>query len=178
MSSFLTTSYILFNDQDSFRATLTAADIFSPTLFQDAFAGWEGKFTIIHAGLFLHLFTWEQQLLVCSRVVTLLKADRSALFVGEMIGRKGGGDGGDGSGSKLWWKPDQEGLWLHDEESFGRLWGEVEGRTSTVGMWKVEANFTERKMEKEIEDEGSDGEGGAFFVGEGVGWLDFSVMHI
>ena len=52
--------------------------------------GWERKFSVIHAGLFLHLFNRPQQLVACSRILNMLKDEKGALFVGEMVGYEGG----------------------------------------------------------------------------------------
>jgi hypothetical protein len=128
---------------------------------------------VIHAGLFLHLFTWEQQLLVCLNVVKLLKTNNLAMFVGEMVGREGGGEHGEENGMKFWWKENKRRLWLHDDKTFKMMWEEVEAQTKTAGMWRVEASFIKRKSDSQWEHKG-----GAFFVGEGMGWLTFSVERI
>jgi hypothetical protein len=106
VSSYLTTSYELFNDASTFQATLVPANIFSPTLFEDSFKGWENKFTVVHAGLFLHLFNREQQIAVCERVVKLMKAEKGSMFLGEMVGCRGGGYRG----------PKQTDFWAKGEE--------------------------------------------------------------
>jgi hypothetical protein len=107
VSSYLTTSYELFNDASTFQATLVPANIFSPTLFEDSFQGWENKFTVIHAGLFLHLFNRDQQIAVCERVVKLMKMEKGSMFLGEMVGCRGGGYRG---------PPKQTGFWAKGEE--------------------------------------------------------------
>ena len=84
ITSYLSTSYQLFNDASTFAATLVPANIFSPTLFEKEFKGWEGKFKVLHAGLFLHLFCKEDQLVVCERIVKLLREEEGAMFLGEM----------------------------------------------------------------------------------------------
>ncbi|KUJ23738.1 uncharacterized protein LY89DRAFT_603944 [Mollisia scopiformis] len=174
ISSYLTTSYSVFKDTDTFHGTLVPANIFSPSLFSDEFAGWEGRFSIIHAGLFLHLFNWEQQLTVCEIIAKLLKEEEGAILVGEMVGCQGGGLRGGPANTDFWKKERRHWQYLHDEESFARLWGEVEGRTGTEGMWKVDSKFVVRRQEK-----GGDGSKScAFFEGEGIGWFTFSVARV
>ncbi|KAH7327067.1 hypothetical protein BKA65DRAFT_405529 [Rhexocercosporidium sp. MPI-PUGE-AT-0058] len=162
--SFLSTSYDLFKDRAKFKGTLVATDIFSPTLLDTngPFETWKGMFTVIHAGLFLHLFSLQQQIDVCKTIIKLLSNQSGAMFLGEMVGCSGSGERSEGKG------------FLHDEESFKAMWDEVAEMTSTVGMWQVESRFTPRK--KEADGEGS--KGYAFFVGEGIGWLTFSVERI
>lgn len=170
---FLSTSYDLFKDKDTFKGTLVRADIFSPKLFDENFKGWENKFAVIHAGLFLHLFSWEQQIAVCCTIAKLLNKNSDSLFVGEMVGCSGGGERDGGKGTKFWKKGEERKQFLHDEESFQGLWDEVAEQTGTVGKWKVDGIFKARKKNKD------DPTGGcAFFTGEGIGWFIFSVEWI
>jgi hypothetical protein len=164
--SYLTASYDLFNDKETFKGTLVQADIFSPELFKREFFGWESKFKIVHAGLFLHLFDWEHQILVCEQIVKLLSVEKGAMFLGEMMGCRGGMEKGLGKSDKK--------LYLHDEESFERFWGEVAEKTGTKGEWKVESRFRVRQKEEGE----ARSEGFTFFLGEGIGWITFSVERI
>lgn len=167
---FLATSYDLFKDKDSFKGELVPADVFSTSLFDESFRGWENKFGVIHAGLFLHLFSWEQQIAVCCTIVKLLDRSSGSLFLGEMVGCAGGGERNEGKGTKFWKKGGERRQFLHDGQSFKRLWDEVAEQTETVGNWKVEGNLKTRK------NYGGDPTGGcAFFTGEGIGWFTFSV---
>lgn len=66
-------------------------------------------------------------------------------------------------------KGKERNVFLHDETSFRRMWNETVERGGGVSSeWEVEAKFTSRK---DIKTDTS----GWFFVGEGVGWLTFSV---
>ena len=172
VADFLTTSYELFNDRATFKGTLVQADIFSSTLFADAFANWEDKFTVVHAGLFLHLFNWEQQIAICEKVVRMLKKEKGSMFVGEMAGCKGGGYRG--SGTKYWAKGEEREQYLHDESTFKRLWGEVAENTGTTGEWRVQGTSKARPEKKS--DDGIPQS--AFFVGAGIGWFMFSVEMV
>lgn len=165
---FLTISYTLFNDQVSFKGTLVSANVFDETIFDNSWKGWEQKFGVIHAGLFLHLFDWDQQLVVCEKIVKLMSKEKGSLFLGEMVGCEGGTESGQGKANE------EKKQYLHNKETFERMWGEVAKKTGTVGMWKVEGAF--KKAQKERAREGSTEN--SFFTGEGVGWLTFSVEMI
>ena len=65
---------------------------------------------------------------------------------------------------------------LHDEESFAKLWGDVAGVTGTKGQWKVESTFRERAPGEGDAD--GESKGRVFFTGEGIGWIKFSVERI
>jgi len=173
---FMTTSYVLFNDEDSFKGTLVPANIFDESLFEKSFKGWENKFGIIHTGLFLHLFDYNQQLTVCEKIIKLLSKEKGALFLGEMVGCEGSGVRDEGKDAAKFWKKEEERKQhLHDVEGFKKFWSEMAEKTSTAGMWKVEGNF--RKRPKKGEDDGRPAPG-SFFTGEGIGWLTFSVERV
>ncbi len=95
------------------------------------------------------------------------------MFVGEMVGYAGGGVRGEGKGVKIWRKGEERRQFLHDEESFAAFWQEVADSTGTTGQWKVESRFKARGKKQEDLSKGF-----AFFVGEGVGWITFSVERI
>lgn len=73
----------------------------------------------------------------------------------------------------FWGKGEAPKTFLHDEETFGKLWGDVEKITGTKGKWTVQSRFRERPIGA------SDGDGStrgmAFFTGKGIGWITFSV---
>ena len=170
---FLTTSYDLFKDKEFFEGKLVSADIFLPDLFEESFKGWENKFGVIHAGLFLHLFSWEQQVAVCSTIVKLLSPRSGSLFVGEMVGCVGGGERNGGKGTKFWKIGEERRQFLHDSKSFQKLWDEVAQQTETVGKWKIEGDLKVRRANKDDPTAGC-----AFFTGEGIRWFVFSVERV
>ena len=93
-----------------------------------------------------------------------MSKDKGTLFLGEMVGCEGGGERGEGKRDKFWKKGEERKQFLHDEETFDKMWREVAERTETVGCWEVEGAFKKRE-------EGSSGgsHGCAFFTGEGIG---------
>lgn len=121
----LSSSYALFCDSpDTTHITLAAHDILSSSPLP-----WTSKFTVIHASLFLHLFTWREQVTICSKIVSLLKNEKGCLLVGEMVGIRGGGVRGGRAN------------WMHDACSWADLWKEVAKITGTERRWKVRGNL-------------------------------------
>ncbi|KAI1125128.1 hypothetical protein F5Y10DRAFT_13554 [Nemania abortiva] len=118
---FLDFGYDLFRDRDSTRATFVAGD-----MLQENDPGLEelrGKFDIIYASAFFHLFEREDQLKAAKRTVGFLKPhSQNALIFGCNGGPKIPG----------WEK------YVLDEESWGRMWDEVGEATGT--SWKTEMN--------------------------------------
>jgi hypothetical protein len=102
----------------------------------------------------------------------LLSEEEGAMFLGEMVGCRGGGERGPRDKS-FWGKGKERKNFLHDEASFAKLWAEVEEVTGTQGKWIVESRFRERPKGAGDGDGGSKGQ--AFFTGEGIGWITFSV---
>ncbi|KAB8298625.1 hypothetical protein EYC80_000804 [Monilinia laxa] len=155
-ASFLKSSFKVFNDHDA-GYTLLPANILDPNFFDLTFRNLIQKFTIIHAALFMHLFTWDQQLQVCENVVRLMQNQEGALFVGCMAGKVGGGEG-------------EQGRWLHDADSWVRLWGEVWERLGMEGSWKVQGELRELRELGELARVGE-----RDFEGGGMGLFEFSV---
>jgi len=87
------------------------------------------------------------------------------LFLGEMVGCEGGGERGEGKETKFWKEGDERKQFLHDEQTFEKMWEDVAEKTSTVGCWKIEGAFKKRGNM-----DGNDASHGcAFFTGEGIG---------
>jgi hypothetical protein len=117
------------------------------------------------------LFKWEQQVVVCEKIVKLLSEEKGSIFVGEMVGVKGGGErGGD---AKFWPKGEVRKQYLHDESTFQKLWDAAAEKTGTKGCWKVEG-----WLKLKATDKSNPSASGAYFVGEGIGWFTFSVERI
>lgn len=124
----------LFRDGGEVRtlgAELIAADVFDLLKSdeeQDTAAALRpllGRIDILQASAFLHLFTWEKQLDAGCAIVRLLKPGPGGLVVGTQVGSR---------------KPglyEQGRMYLHDVESFEKLWVEIGERTQSE--WRVEA---------------------------------------
>ncbi|KND90499.1 hypothetical protein TOPH_04683 [Tolypocladium ophioglossoides CBS 100239] len=123
---FIEIGYSLFRDRERLGASFVIGDMLDPD--DSRLEGLRGKVTIIYAGSFFHLFNWTQQLYIGKRLVGFLKpGTRNALIYGRHIGTT---------------KPGGEALattipaYLHDKNSFQRLWDEIGFLTKS--RWKVQ----------------------------------------
>ena len=122
----------LYRDRDSFNAKFFEEDFIAPlqeTAKSDMMVELEGRCDVINVALFFHLFSREQQLAALERIVRLSRV--GCLVVGRHIGRVPAGVVEQQHG----WKE----RFLHDENSWRDIWGEVEECTKT--NWKIEAHL-------------------------------------
>ncbi len=80
------------------------------------------------------IFSWDDQIRVCKRIIKLLKAQKGSVAFGRQIGNVKGQeiehtarDGGK--------------IWQHDTSSFGRMWDQAGKETGT--SWKTWAELYE-----------------------------------
>lgn len=129
-NEFLELGFDLFRDRESLTeggATFVAGDMLNA---DDAdLVRFDGKVTIIHATNFFHLFAWDQQVAIGTRMTRFLKPEtKDALLFGWHIGSlKPRND-------KALYLGDR---YLHNEESLQKLWDEVGEKTAT--KWRVES---------------------------------------
>ncbi|OAA50616.1 hypothetical protein NOR_01066 [Metarhizium rileyi] len=124
-AKFIGIGYNLFRDESDFGATFVVGDMLDPD--DNRLDYLLHKVTIIYAGSFFHLFNWNQQLYIGRRLVGFLKGGtKNNLIFGRHIGTTRPGP------SSL----DSLSPYLHDRDSFQRLWNEVGCLTST--KWAVE----------------------------------------
>lgn len=124
-SKFVDIGYDLFRDQHGFGGTFVIGDMLDPddTRLDQLLH----KVTIIYAGSFFHLFNWIQQVYIGKRLVGFLKhGTRNALIYGRHIGTSRPGVSALGGMSP----------YLHDKNSFQRLWDDIGDLTNT--KWTVE----------------------------------------
>ena len=109
-------------------ATFLAGDLLRPGA---QFPDLERKIDIVHASSLLHLFTWEEQVIVTSRLVGFMKARPGSLMLGRHVGAVNAGE----------YRGLSEGTttYRHNVESFQRLWEEVGEKTDS--SWKVDARL-------------------------------------
>ncbi|KFY75014.1 hypothetical protein V499_04993 [Pseudogymnoascus sp. VKM F-103] len=118
-SEFWDLGYALFRDKASFKAQFLTGDVFDPA---SELGKLDGKVDVLHAGLFFHLFSYEQQIEVAKRTVKLMRPVEGSLLVGWQVGSSS--DTGalrSEDGKKI--------LYRHDEESWAGLWREVSEQT-------------------------------------------------
>jgi hypothetical protein len=91
----------------------------------------EGQFDIVQLGMILHLFSWDEQVIVFKHAIRLLKAHGDVAIIGQATGNI------DGVASPSWRKD----TFKHNVEMFQRLIAEVERETGT--QWDVKASLDE-----------------------------------
>jgi hypothetical protein len=140
--------FAMFRDRDKLGATFVAGDLIDP---DDAGThALRGKVTIMHAASFFHLFSWTQQLYIGSRLVSFLKPDtRNGLIYGRHVGIV----------EPRSPEVDTRAPYLHNQQSFQRLWDEVGLMTNT--KWIVQ---TEQEVLTETLLESDKGKFGVSFI--------------
>lgn len=126
--------YEMFNDKSSLKATFIEADVFDTKSGLHQFTG---KFDIVHAASFFHLFDWDGQVTAAKVIVGLLNPESGSLILGRQAARVEAGDFTaqvEQTKSRYW----------HNPESWARLWKQVGDESGTE--WKVEAEFDEGPM--------------------------------
>ncbi|KAL6714196.1 hypothetical protein ACLMJK_008691 [Lecanora helva] len=116
----------LFQDRDRMHARFIQADILDPT---SGLKQLNGKVDIVLANQFLHLFDWERQMIAMRNIVQLSKP--GSLIVGHQRGQE----------TPLVIKRSWGNMYIHNEDSWRRIWQEVNEETDTV--WEVEAVMTD-----------------------------------
>lgn len=124
-----------FGDRERLRgATFAAGDVLKDD--DEALKGLDGRVSIVHAANFFHLFGWDAQIAAGVRVAKFLEGRAEDVFIfGRQVGSVTPGKGRLASMEK----PDGVHQFLHDQESFERLWDEVGEMTGT--KWKVEVDM-------------------------------------
>ncbi|KAL7807441.1 hypothetical protein V8C26DRAFT_423865 [Trichoderma gracile] len=128
---FITIGTELFNDAGS-GLTFVAGDMLNPE--DKALEELDGKITLVHAANFFHLFKWEEQVKVGTRITRFLQPGTvDAMIFGRQIGthRPRERDGKMKS-------------FLHNQESFQKLWDEIGAKTGT--RWRVDVGFNEERQ--------------------------------
>jgi len=124
--------YELFLDKSSLKTTFVDADIFDDKSGLQELAG---KFDVVHAASFFHLFDWDGQIAAAKKVVELMNPESNALIIGRQAGRAEAGDFTaqvEQTKSRYW----------HNPASWTKLWEQVGIETGT--QWKVEADFDDK----------------------------------
>lgn len=108
--------YTLFRDKDRLKASFVTGDVFDPT---SDLGKLDGTVDILHAGLFFHLFSFDQQIEVGKRTLKLMKSVEGSFLVGWQVGNVKPG----------MLQSSETILYRHNEESWARLWKEVSEQT-------------------------------------------------
>lgn len=137
---FLELGYELFNDKARLGGHFYVGDVFAPpkTLTMDLL---KGRVDMISAIAFLHLFTWEEQIAACVRMISFLKPfdekdqDQQVIFGRQAASVAPGVRVRSGVG---WGRRE---LLMHDLWTFKKLWKEVGSITGT--QWEVKGQLKE-----------------------------------
>lgn len=130
---FVDLGYELFQDKERLKAHFLEADVFE--VDDEAEGGKElrnldGTIDIIHAASFLHLFSWDEQVQAGMRMVRLMTED--SLVLGRQAGSSEPGEY-----ERRTYKSGTR--YLHDPDSFQKLWDVIGEKTGT--KWKVIAEL-------------------------------------
>ena len=122
---FFKLGFDLFSDQDRLDGRFLTADIFE----NGCLGNLRRKVDIIHIGLFLHLWDWEQQVRACEAILGILKPEKGVRVLGQQMASIEPGPVKNG----------QKILYKHNDKTFEHLWEEVGKKTNT--RWNVSARM-------------------------------------
>lgn len=119
---FIDMGYELFKDRGKLQSKFLVANIFDAN---SALADWRGKFDMVYAGSFFHLWGLEDQIKVSKAVAGLLRPEKGSMILGRQIGAV---------------EPTEQNfptgiMYRHNVESFQKMWKEIGddiGATFTV----------------------------------------------
>lgn len=136
--SFFDLGFDLFLDREKLAgATFVSGDLLKK---DEPFPQFEGAIDIIHASSLLHLFTWNEQVQVATRLAGFTKAKPGSIIIGRQVGAEKAGEyRGLNEGSTSY---------RHNVESFERLWAEVGAKTGS--KWKVDAKLDMQDIVKGV----------------------------
>lgn len=137
-SRFINLGYNLFRDKETLGATFVTGDLLNPD--DERLDILSGRFTIVHADSFFHLLSWTEQLYAAKRLIAWLRTETNNSFI---YGRHAGtlrpmdiASAGN--------RP-----YLHNRQSFQRLWDEAGQMTKT--RWRVEVERSQEQTDDRIE---------------------------
>ena len=117
-------SYDLFKDKGTMGDRFIAADAMAEHSALDEL---DGKIDVVHTGSFLHLFGWDDQLIICKRIIKMLKPQKGSL----VFGRQTGNLKGQKVPNRASVGQDPPMAWRHSVESFRQLWDQAGRETGT-----------------------------------------------
>ena len=132
--AFIDQGYELFRDSNTLSSPFVVADLFSlPSTELIEKLG--GGVDIVYAASFFNLFNWDQQILLASHVIRLMKPKTGSMLLGRQLGSLEAGE-------YPHLKMDGSTTYWHDIESWKKLW--TEAGKSTNSLWRVEATLDEK----------------------------------
>jgi len=137
---FVELGYQLFRDKDRFAARFVTGDVLAPPAGTDGLAALDGRFDIVHAASFFHLFGWDDQVAVGERIVRFFKPGAQALVLGRQVGSVDPPSLEEhrAKGHNRYW---------HNVESLQTLWDVIGERTGT--KWRVTGALLDETVDDE-----------------------------
>ncbi|PQE22354.1 methyltransferase domain-containing protein [Rutstroemia sp. NJR-2017a WRK4] len=129
-SRFIDLGYELFRDSGKLKAQFRVGDVFAPDFLEEFW----GKIDIIFIGSFLHLFSFEQQTVIVSQLLKLLRNRKNSLVFGRHMAME---QGGTLRTNACGWS-----LYHHSDKTIRELWD-----TAPEGKWEVASNMVEYRSE-------------------------------
>ncbi|EGX93093.1 hypothetical protein CCM_04465 [Cordyceps militaris CM01] len=122
---FISLGYDLFRDKETLGATFVTGDLLNPD--DGRLDVLSRRFTIVHADSFFHLLSWTEQLYAAKRLMSWLRTGtKNCLVYGKQVGTVHPTKVAS-AGSRPY---------LHNQQSFQRLWDEAGKMTNT--RWYVD----------------------------------------
>ena len=131
---FLDLGFELFADRDTCHAHFFIADVFEEGGPLDDI---EGTIDAIYAGAFLHLFSWDDQIIVCKRMIRILKPRKGSV----VFGRQSGNVTAHETVGAINQIKRSGKIWSHNAESMERMWDVAGSETGT--KWKTTVQLDE-----------------------------------
>lgn len=124
---FVDLGYELFRDRDTLKTRFVVGSIMEDdgVVMREL----EGRFDVVHLGMILHLFGWDDQAKLIRQAMRLLKPEGDGLLIGQQAGNL---EGGYSSSSR-------RNVFRHNDETFKKLVAEV--GTTTGTRWDVKASL-------------------------------------
>lgn len=135
---FIDLGYRLFRDQDRLKASFAVGDLCADeVLFLDSeiVQKLNGKIDIVFASSLFHMWDWNTQFKVASRLVNLCRQRPGVMITGRQLGSVEGDHYGM-AGMKEGAQPVH---YRHDPKTMDRFWSDIGKATQT--SWKVEAGL-------------------------------------
>lgn len=137
---FLGLGYELFNDTDRFGGHFYAGDIFAPS-GKTNLDSLGGQIDMISATEFLHVFTWEEQIVACVRMISFLKPFKKNDLHQQVIFGSQTASVAPGVRVRESFNWGRKELFMHDLWTFKKLWKEVGSITGT--KWEIKGQLKE-----------------------------------
>ena len=128
---FIDLGYDLFMDRESYKGRFVLGDVFEDTP-GSAMKALDRTIDIVHISSFLHLWAWDGQVSAAVRLIEFLKNKPGTIILGRQLGSSKPGEYPSPA--------TPAGVnYLHDQESFQKMWTEVEKQSIT--KWKLETSM-------------------------------------